>query len=76
MSVDVKIYPNPVSSILHIDAPVKVFRRCFQPRWQLLMSRREAISVNVNDLAPGMYMIMVYDENDVLLKTDKFIKVQ
>jgi len=76
MSADVKIYPNPVSSILHIDAPVKVFVSVSSLDGKVLMERREAISLNVNDLAPGMYMITVYDENDVLLKTDRFVKVQ
>jgi len=75
-AINVKIYPNPVSSILHIDAPVKVFVSVASMDGKVLMERREAITLNVDQLAPGMYMIMVYDDNDALLKTDKFVKVQ
>jgi len=43
---------------------------------KLLISHREAVSINVSDLADGMYMIMIYDENSNLLKTGKFMKMQ
>ena len=75
-SDEIRIYPNPVASMLHIDAPEKVLVSIMSPDGRILINRKEAITVNVSQLADGMYMIMVYDENNVLLKTAKFIKVR
>ncbi len=76
VKADIKIYPNPVSSILYIEAPVKVMVSVVSTDGRTLIDRKEAVSLNVGQLADGMYMIMVYDENNNLLKTDKFMKVQ
>ncbi len=73
---DIKVYPNPASSILHIDAPVKVFVSVLTTDGRLFIDHSEAVSVNVGQLADGMYMIMVYDEHNNLLKAEKFMKVQ
>ncbi len=73
---DIKIYPNPATSVLHIDAPVKVLISISTPDGKVLIDRRKALSVNVSNLADGMYIISIYDENNNLLKTDKFVKMQ
>ncbi|MFI5196272.1 MAG: Ig-like domain-containing protein, partial [Chitinophagales bacterium] len=73
---EIRIYPNPVTSILYIDAPGKVFVSVLSPDGRMLIERREAISINVGQLADGVYMIMIYDENNTLLKTDRFVKMQ
>ena len=72
----VKIYPNPATSILHIDAPVRVFVSIATPDGKTLIDHKEAVSINVGQLSDGMYMIMVYDENNTLLKAEKFVKMQ
>jgi hypothetical protein len=74
-SDEIKIYPNPATSILYIDAPEKVYVTVLTVDGKILMGQREARSLNVGELANGMYIIMVYDENNVLLKTDKFVKM-
>ncbi len=73
---DIKIYPNPATSILHIDAPVPVSVSIFAADGRVIIDRKEAVSINVSDLADAMYIIKVYDENNNLLKSVKFIKVQ
>jgi hypothetical protein len=73
---EVKIYPNPATSILHIDAPVRVFVSIASPDGKTLIDHKEAVSINVGQLSDGMYMIMVYDENNTLLKAEKFVKMQ
>jgi hypothetical protein len=72
----IRIYPNPASSVLHIEAPMKVLVTIVSPDGRTLMDKKEAISLNIGDLANGMYMIMIYDEGKTLLKTDKFVKVE
>lgn len=72
----IRIYPNPATSVLHIDAPMKVFVTLVSPDGRTIMQRREAISLNVGNLPDGIYMIMIYDKDDQLLKTDKFTKME
>ncbi len=71
---DIKVYPNPVSNVLYIDAPQRVFVTVLTMDGKMLLAQKEAISVNVGQLANGTYMIMIYDENNMLLKAEKFIK--
>lgn len=73
---EVRIFPNPATSVLYINAPGKVFVSILSPDGQVLVNRKEAVSVNVEQLPDGMYMIMVYDENNTLLKADKFVKMK
>ncbi len=73
---DVRIYPNPATTTLHIDAPGKVFVTVLSADGKMLIERQEAVSINVSQLADGMYMIMVHDENGALIKADKFMKMQ
>jgi hypothetical protein len=75
IAANIRIYPNPVTSILNIEAPVKVLVSIVSPDGSVLIDRKEAISINVARLASGMYMVMIYDENNILIKTDKFIKM-
>jgi hypothetical protein len=71
---DVRIYPNPASTVLHIDAPARVLVSVMSMDGSLLIDRREAVSLNVSQLANGTYIIMVYDEHNNLIKTEKMIK--
>ncbi|MCW3121253.1 MAG: hypothetical protein JWQ38_745, partial [Flavipsychrobacter sp.] len=73
-AADIRIYPNPVSSVLHIDAPAKVTVTIMSADGKMLLAQKEAVSINVSQLANGMYMIMIYDENNMLLKAEKFVK--
>jgi hypothetical protein len=73
---DIRIYPNPASSIIHIDAPVKVFVSVLNIDGSILIDHQEAISLNVGGLNNGNYILMIYDENNHLLKTEKLVKLQ
>ena len=72
----IRIYPNPATSVLYVDAPGKVFVSILSPDGKVLIEHKEAISINVGGLANGVYMIMIYDENSTLVKTDRFVKMQ
>ena len=73
---DIRIYPNPATSILNIQAPVKVFVTIAAPDGRIFMERKEAVTINIGDLADGLYLITIYDEQGNLLKTDRFVKLQ
>jgi hypothetical protein len=73
---DIKVYPNPASSVLHIDAPVKVNVSILSVDGKVVMEQKDATDINVSALANSMYIIMVYDENKLLLKTAKFARIE
>jgi hypothetical protein len=73
---EIRIYPNPASTIVHIEAPVRVLVSIMGADGSVLIDRKEAVSLNIGQLSDGMYMVLVYDENNNLLKTEKLIKMQ
>jgi uncharacterized protein YjdB len=73
---EIKVYPNPASSMLYIDATVKVKASVLVMDGKTMMEQKDAHSVDISKLPAGMYMIMIYDENNLLLKAVKFAKVE
>ncbi len=71
---DINVYPNPASTYIRVDAPVKVNVRMLSVDGKVVVSQNDAGSINIGGLANGMYMIMVYDQQNLLLKTVKFAK--
>jgi hypothetical protein len=72
---NVKVYPNPATTMIHIDAPVLVNVSVLSIDGKVQISQNNATDVDVSSLADGMYMILVYDQSGLLLKTTKFAKV-
>jgi hypothetical protein len=70
----ITLYPNPVSSVLHIESPIAVSRVNI---YSILGSLEKSVTgdrisaVLVDDLAPGLYLISVFTE-----KGAKNLKVQ
>ncbi len=73
---EIRLYPNPASSIIKVEAGIKVNVSVVSPDGKIIIHQNDATTIDVSNLANGMYMIMVYDETDALLKVDKFIKVE
>ena len=73
-ALDIKVYPNPANAMLNIDAPLKVNVTVLSIDGKLLMSQKDAVNIDVHELANGMYIIMIYDQDNTLLKTVKFAK--
>ncbi|GAA4468663.1 hypothetical protein GCM10023093_26720 [Nemorincola caseinilytica] len=75
-AMDVKVYPNPASATIHVDAPVKVKLAVMSPDGRTVKAAgQEANTVNVSDLPNGTYMLLIYDEHSVLIKTERFSKM-
>ena len=75
-AADIKLYPNPATALIAIDAPVKVNVIIYSMDGKLLIRQDDATRVDISQLANAMYLIMVYDEQGVLLKTDRFMKAE
>jgi hypothetical protein len=74
-ALDIRLFPNPTASVITIDAPVKVNVSVLSPDGKVIMQQDDATTIDVSNLANGMYMIMIYSQDNALLKTDKFMKV-
>jgi len=75
-SSDIQIYPNPLSTTVHIKAPEKVNVTIINVVGQVVLKQDNATDIDMSGLANGMYIIKVYDENNVILKTVKLVKVE
>ena len=73
-SNNIRIYPNPATSTLTIDADVAINVTLLGIDGRMIMHQDNAHNLDISDLPNGMYMVMIYDENNVLLSTAKFVK--
>lgn len=73
-NADIKLYPNPTTSIVHIDASMPVNAKISSLDGKLLIQAHHATSVDLSQLANGIYMISLYDDNDLLIKVDRLVK--
>ena len=73
---DVKIFPNPASSSVNIDAPVKVNAVLLSVVGKVIIDTKDATLIDMSKLADGLYLIKIYDQDNQLLKTEKIIKQQ
>lgn len=76
----VKMYPNPVSSVLTIqarsDVAKPIFYKIYDLTGRILLagnSRRNEAVVNVERLPKGMYIVKLYNGYDMLIGTEKVI---
>jgi hypothetical protein len=74
VSGDINLYPNPATSVLHVDAKVAVNLAIVSPDGKVVLEQKNSNDIDVTTLANGVYMIMIYDENNNLLKAAKFVK--
>jgi len=74
VQAEVKIYPNPASRIIYIDAPVAVNIAVRDITGRTLLVKENVKQLDLGDLADGVYMIFVSESNGRLLKTEKLFK--
>jgi hypothetical protein len=72
----IQIYPNPASSTLSISAQEVVNVVIMSADGKVVISATAATSIDVSNLADGMYMVSIYNQQHQLIKVDKFIKAQ
>ncbi|PQJ09949.1 hypothetical protein CJD36_014710 [Flavipsychrobacter stenotrophus] len=73
--ISVKLFPNPATSVIYIQSSVKVNIAVLTADGKKVIESNDATSIDINNLANGMYMIMVYDQDNMLLKVDRIMKV-
>jgi hypothetical protein len=76
VSKEILVYPNPATNILRIETPVKVNVSVLSMDGKVILMQKNAIAIDVSQLADGVYMVMIYDENGLQLKIAKFAKIK
>lgn len=73
--ISINVQPNPVQDYLHIESPVTVqyYLTAITGKRLTPLSRYEA-PVSCSHLTPGIYLLHILDDNDVLIKIEKIVK--
>ncbi|MDR3679879.1 MAG: T9SS type A sorting domain-containing protein [Flavipsychrobacter sp.] len=71
---DVRIYPNPANDIVYINAPVAVNAALYAMDSRLIQNGKSIKQLDISELASGVYMITITDENNMVIKKDKLVK--
>jgi len=75
-SSSIKVFPNPATSTLTIEASQKVNVSLLAVDGKMVLHQDNAHNIDISELPNGMYLIMIYDENNLLLSTSKFVKTE
>ncbi len=70
----VKIYPNPTTGVLHVDAPVKVNLVIRDITGKAVVHADDATELNIENLADGMYLLYISDAQGQLIRAEKITK--
>ena len=70
----IRVYPNPTSDIVYIEAAQKVNATVSSLDGKQLIEQADATEVNIARLAAGTYFISLYDVNGVKISVHKIIK--
>lgn len=70
----ITIYPNPSTDLIYIEAPVLVNVSLCGIEGKGLKYIRNARRISVSDLAKGIYLLKVYDQQGRLIRTEKITK--
>jgi hypothetical protein len=73
-NIDVKIFPNPATTIVYIECAQAVNVKVTGLEGKSVMEVNNATQLDLGNLANGVYLINVYDANDKLLKVERLLK--
>jgi hypothetical protein len=71
---EIKVYPNPTNTIVHIDAALPVNVTLYAIDGRKVMSRNSVQELDVSGLANGLYVLSLFDENGRVMKVEKLVK--
>ncbi len=70
----IKVYPNPAEDILFINSPIAVQVLLTSVEGRVVSRADQATQLSLKDLAPGIYLLHITDQEGQLMKTKKIIK--
>jgi hypothetical protein len=75
-SKGIHLYPNPVTKVLHIDAPFGIHVVIRDMQGRIVRSVQNAERISMQDIHSGVFAAFVYDASGVLLGTQMIVKTQ
>jgi len=75
LDANIKVYPNPAQSKIFIEASEKVNARLLDMNGSILEEVKNAAEINISPYANGIYMVEVYNEQGVKVKTERIVKM-
>ncbi|MBS1630199.1 MAG: hypothetical protein JST27_09095 [Bacteroidetes bacterium] len=73
-SLAIKVYPNPTTGILKIDAPVKVKLALHDVTGKVVAEAVDVKQLDISRVANGTYLLFIYDMNGNAMRIDKVTK--
>jgi hypothetical protein len=74
-NANIKIYPNPTSAIVLIEAPIKVKVSLKDVLGKLVITTSETNQLDLTNLSDGVYLITITDIDGNLIKQERINKV-
>jgi hypothetical protein len=71
---EVSIYPNPATDKVLINSSVKVTAVVSDIAGRKQVEQEDAKEINVAPLAPGVYIVTLYDRDGVMIAREKLVK--
>jgi len=73
-NADVHVYPNPATKLIYIEAPYKVNVTISAVDGKTVIEKQNAKSVDISELANGVYMLRITNEEGVVVTVEKLVK--
>jgi hypothetical protein len=71
---DIRIYPNPAQTVVHIESPGEVRAVINAIDGRKIMEQTAAKDIDISRMANGIYTITLYDSNGLVVKKEKLVK--
>ena len=70
----IKVYPNPTTGVLNIDARVRVKVALRDVTGKALIEESDVKTIDMGDVANGVYLLYISDMDGHLLRAEKVTK--
>lgn len=74
-TANIRVYPNPTSNALTIEAPVTVNVQVLDMVGKIILEQKDAKSIRLEHFADGTYMLRIFDANNQLIGVERISKV-
>ena len=74
VTTPIRVYPNPANATLNIESPARVRAVITSIDGKIQLEQANAKEIDVSRLSDGMYFIMLYNDDQQVITTRKFIK--
>ena len=74
LAAQIKVYPNPASNILHVDAPVKVTLVLRDATGKVVLKSEDSRELDVARISDGIYLMYITTQDGRLIRVEKITR--